>query len=117
MQLITHDEVGLIFEKHILEGETRYVTIMGRKGEMSDEHRKELLLKAIATGRFGKELSGLLVRHGVPPSCGYYPLNLVFATPEKRMATAVSNYKQPPGEFWVSKTQEAVMLAIVSRKS
>lgn len=47
----------------------------------------------------------LLVRHGNPEkgTCGYYPLMLLFATPERRFKAARKANKRPPSEYWVGK--------------
>lgn len=50
----------------------------------------------------------LLVRHGNPEkgACGYYPLMLLFATPERRFKAARKANKRPPSEYWVNRMKE-----------
>lgn len=50
----------------------------------------------------------LLVRHGNPSNgrCGYYPLQLLFTTPDYREYVAQKSRKRPPSENWVQRMRE-----------
>lgn len=55
----------------------------------------------------------LLVRHGNPEkgTCGYYPLMLLFATPERRFKAARKANKRPPSEYWVGRVKEELAMS------
>jgi hypothetical protein len=88
MTQVYHEENGLIFRK--LEGETgiSYISVPLEELKWTDTTK------------------GLLVRHGNPftGQCGYYPLSLLFVTPDKREEVAIRNQKRPPSEDWVKRT-------------
>lgn len=112
---VLHDAEGLVFEKQVHFDTINYVVVIGDRGQSADERKRTLLIEGIAKGRFSKEVSNLLVRHGVPPACGYYPVSLVFASKADRIAAAVKSHKEPPTEYWIQRMQREVMVALKLR--
>ncbi|MNH65411.1 hypothetical protein D3C73_174200 [compost metagenome] len=94
MTHVYHEEQGLIFRK--LEADTgiSYISVPLEE------------LKWVDT------VKGLLVRHGNPftGQCGYYPLSLLFVTPDKREEVALRNQKRPPDEGWVRRTLDNLQI-------
>ena len=112
---VVHDAEGLIFEKQVHFDSINYVVVIGNRGQSSDERKKILLIEGIAKGRFSKEVSNLLVRHGIPPACGYYPVSLLFASKADRTAAAVKSHKEPPTEYWIQRMKREIMVALKLR--
>ncbi|MNO12927.1 hypothetical protein D3C76_25450 [compost metagenome] len=86
---VYHEPAGLIFRK-----------IQGEEGISYISIPVEDLNECVDPGR------ELLVRHGNPVTgrCGYYPLGLLFATPDHRERIARKSNKRPPAEGWVRNT-------------
>ncbi|MNZ52698.1 hypothetical protein D3C78_705550 [compost metagenome] len=93
MMNVYHEREGLIFRK--IEGEEGISYISVPVEELQD---------SIDLSR------DLLVRHGNPSTghCGYYPLSLLTATPDRRYSAAQKARKRPPSEDWVRRTLMAL---------
>ena len=51
----------------------------------------------------------LLVRHGFPGKCGYYPLPLLFSDEARREKLARDRGTEPPKQSWIDNRRNAVI--------
>ncbi|QTH80503.1 hypothetical protein PA10_00305 [Pseudomonas phage pPa_SNUABM_DT01] len=90
MMNVYHEQEGLVFRKIKGEAGISYIAV---PVEQVPDTTKEVPYD-------------LLVRHGNPHTgnCGYYPLSLLLATPDRRWYAAQRANKRPPTEEWVRRT-------------
>lgn len=69
-------------------------------------------LKAVRDGILGRETSEFyhaLVRRGKPGDYHYYPVPLIFASPEERELAARETNRRPPQERWVRRRRNEIL--------